>query len=80
MDLCTIRMKELDAEELVGQVFVTKSTSYRILGITKTWGESPVILGYFQAQDHNGNIQDFLMKCRLNFPNTDWLITISEKQ
>lgn len=78
MDTYTIRMDNLDAEELVGQVFVLNSTSYKILGITKTWGETPVILGYFQAQDHNGETKEFLMKCRLNFPNTDWLISISK--
>lgn len=73
-------MKELVAEDLLGQVFFSNSVSYKIIEITKTWGETPVILGYIKAKDHYGEIKELKIDCRINFPKHDWIIDILQKE
>lgn len=79
MDSYTFTTEHLVPEAFIGKIFVLKKHAYRILNISKAWGESPVILGYIEVQDEKGNVSELLMTCTCDFRTSIWEVTITFK-
>lgn len=63
---------------IINTVFVHNGHSYRIIDLTKSWGEPPILLGYVKVQNEVGEFSEMLIKCRKEFVGILWNISIEE--
>lgn len=77
MLLHEFKSPDANPTSIIDTVFLHNGHSYKIEDITKSWGKSPVLLGYAEAKDEKGKIHTFFIKCTASFrQNQQWTIRI----